>query len=322
MKYSIITPVYNREDCIARCIESVMRQACGVMEIEHIIVNDGSNDRTGDICREYAANQECVRYIEFPRNKGTNAARNAAIKAAEGDFIIILDSDDYFVDDALSYVDNMVRTHAGYRYYMFAPDDIDYAPLHINIGAVKELTYVDFLSGRVSGDFIHCIEAGIMKRYPFDESVRIHEGVFFLSFYKEAGRMLFANRVVTIRERGRADSVTRETIRTNRLFIERRLKAQEMMVERFGQDMVAYGCMGQMSRLYVDLLDNYLLLGRYRQMDDLMRMYRSRWNLTPTLTKKARYCIRLGRMRLGFLYRMALYVYLHIKYKWLRRNVR
>ena len=134
--------------------------------------------------------------------------------------------------------------------------------------------------------------------------------------------MLFANRVVTIRERGRADSVTRETIRTNRLFIERRLKAQEMMVERFGQDMVAYGCMEQMSRLYVDLLDNYLLLGRYRQMDNLMRMYRSRWNLTPTLTKKARYCIRLGRMRLGFLYRMALYVYLHIKYKWLRRNVR
>lgn len=125
MKYSIITPVYNREDCIARCIESVMRQVCDVMEIEHIIVNDGSDDRTGEICREYAADESRVRYIEFSHNKGTNAARNAAIKAAEGDYIIILDSDDYFVDDALSYVDNMVRTHAGYRYYMFAPDDID-----------------------------------------------------------------------------------------------------------------------------------------------------------------------------------------------------
>lgn len=91
---------------------------------------------------------------------------------------------------------------------MFAPNDVDYSKSILSDCYEKELNYTDFLSGKVTTGFIHCISTDIMKRYPFDESVRIHEGVFFLSFYKEAQRMFFSNRIVTIRERGRSDSVT------------------------------------------------------------------------------------------------------------------
>lgn len=327
MKYSIITPVYNREDCIERCIRSVDNQSpqgdeANGFGIEHIVVNDGSRDNTGTLCEKWARENARLHYIDFPENRGTNAARNAAVRAASGDYIIILDSDDYFVGDALRFVDATIRSNPGYRYYMFAPDDIDYSSMRLEAGTTKELTYLDFLSGRIGGDFIHCIDAEIMKRYPFDERVRIHEGAFFLSFYKEAGKMLFTNRIVTIRERGRADSVTRETIRTRRILIERRMKAQELMLERFGDDMAAYRCSGQLVQLYVELIENYLLLGRYRQMDDLTRTYRTRWGMEPPRTRKVRCCKILGRMRLGFFYRMALYVYLHVKYKWLRRNVK
>ena len=100
------------------------------------------------------------------------------------------------------------------------------------------------------------------------------------------------------------------------------MKAHELMLERFGDDMAAYRCSGQLAQLYVELIENYLLLGRYRQMDDLTRTYRTRWGMEPPRTRKVRCCKILGRMRLGFFYRMALYVYLHVKYKWLRRNVK
>lgn len=53
IKYSIITPVYNREDCIARCVESVIQQSKNI-HYEHIIVNDGSSDYTLDIIQDYS----------------------------------------------------------------------------------------------------------------------------------------------------------------------------------------------------------------------------------------------------------------------------
>lgn len=53
IKYSIITPVYNREDCIARCVESVIQQSKNI-HYEHIIVNDGSSDHTLDIIQDYS----------------------------------------------------------------------------------------------------------------------------------------------------------------------------------------------------------------------------------------------------------------------------
>lgn len=135
---------------------------------------------------------------------------------------------------------------------MFAPDDVDYSKSTLMGCKEKELTYVDFLSGKISTGFIHCIDADIMKRHPFDESVRIlYEGVFFLSFYKEVQRMLFTNKVVTIRERGRNDSVTLDFIRTKRVVIERGIKANEILLSRFGDDMKQYDCAKMISGVYI-----------------------------------------------------------------------
>ena len=71
------------------------------LEVEQIVVDDESKDNTPQIVRQYADNHSWLRFISFPKNRGTNAARNAAIKAAKGDWCIILDSDDYFLPTAL-----------------------------------------------------------------------------------------------------------------------------------------------------------------------------------------------------------------------------
>lgn len=327
MKYSIITPVYNREDCIGRCIESVIKQInlCGgadKIEVEHIIVNDGSRDDTGRICNNYVRRNEHLRYIELTENKGTNAARNVAIKAASGDFIIILDSDDYFVDDAISIIDRVVKSNPQYRYYMFAPDDISYREIGVAEETSKEFHYTDFLSGRISGDFIHCIEGDVMKRHLFDENVRIYEGIFFLSFYKEVQKMLFINHIVTIRERGRSDSVSFDVIRTRRVFIERRLSAQELLLSRFGNDMLINGFYDRLSNLYTSLFENYLLLGRYSQISDLDYLYDKQFHITLPHTLKYQLFRLIKCLRLGFVSRMFLYVYLYTKYKVFKKKIR
>ena len=87
MKISIITPVYNREDCIHRCIESITAQA---EETEHWIVNDGSTDGTIDIIMSYHDNRvKVLHHISSPGSSFVKATRNFenALLHAHGDYI-------------------------------------------------------------------------------------------------------------------------------------------------------------------------------------------------------------------------------------------
>ena len=133
MKYSIITPVYNRADCISRCIESVVRneKRKDEYEIEHIIVDDGSSDDTVKIVSSYAKRYDWIKFIPFAHNRGTNAARNAAISVATGDFSIILDSDDYFVEkvDAIylseEYIEELAYNSKSNVFFGFTLADLE-----------------------------------------------------------------------------------------------------------------------------------------------------------------------------------------------------
>ena len=89
---SVIVPVYNVESYIAECIESIQNQT--YMNLEIILVNDGSTDASGDICDKYAAYDERIQVIH-KENAGVSAARNTGIEAANGDYIGFVDSDDY-----------------------------------------------------------------------------------------------------------------------------------------------------------------------------------------------------------------------------------
>jgi len=89
---SVIVPVYNVESYVAECIESIQNQT--YMNLEIILVNDGSTDASSDICDQYAAYDERIKVIH-KENAGVSAARNTGIEAANGDYIAFVDSDDY-----------------------------------------------------------------------------------------------------------------------------------------------------------------------------------------------------------------------------------
>ncbi len=92
-KVSVIIPVYNVEKYLRECLDSVVDQTLG--DIEIICINDGSTDNSLSILTEYAQNDSRIKIIN-QNNKGVAAARNLSIKESNGEFVCFLDSDDYY----------------------------------------------------------------------------------------------------------------------------------------------------------------------------------------------------------------------------------
>lgn len=92
VKVSVIIPVYNVEKYLKRCLDSVLNQT--LRDIEIICINDGSTDTSVQILEEYGTKIKVI----HSKNKGVSEARNTGLKAATGEYIAFLDSDD-FVDD-------------------------------------------------------------------------------------------------------------------------------------------------------------------------------------------------------------------------------
>ncbi|MGH4052351.1 MAG: glycosyltransferase family 2 protein [Clostridium sp.] len=95
---SIIVPVYNGEKYINKCIEMIINQT--FKDFELIIIDDGSTDKSADMCNEYARKDTRIKVIS-KKNQGTWAARNRGIDESIGKYIIFFDCDDWYEDDLL-----------------------------------------------------------------------------------------------------------------------------------------------------------------------------------------------------------------------------
>ncbi len=235
---SIITPVYNRADCLAACINSVSTQADDT--IEHVIVDDGSTDGSYDVAKELASKYSHVKVLRLDRNSGTNAARNLAVKNSRGCFVMLLDSDDALAPDAVSVVKEAIARNPSIKHFALAVDDRKayYAGLGINEGSTRVFTFRDFLEERVGGDFAHVLLRETMLKYPFEEKIRVFEGINFLSFYKEASKILFLNHTVINRDRGRSDRVTYMLVPDSKESLWRHIRALRISLDNFSDDLL------------------------------------------------------------------------------------
>lgn len=91
-KISIIIPIYNGEEYIERCVESILKQS--YKDIEIILVNDGSIDKTEKVCKELEKRDKRIKYI-YQINNGVSCARNNGILNATGEYIAFIDGDDW-----------------------------------------------------------------------------------------------------------------------------------------------------------------------------------------------------------------------------------
>lgn len=97
-KISVIIPVYNVEDYLTECVDSILNQTYKNCEI--LLIDDGSTDKSPQICDTYSEKNNKIRVIHT-RNRGLSAARNLGTEKAQGEYIFYLDSDDYVENNVL-----------------------------------------------------------------------------------------------------------------------------------------------------------------------------------------------------------------------------
>lgn len=173
MRYhiSVIIPIYNVLPYLSYCLDSLFKQADEMMEV--ILVNDGSTDDSLSVCREYAQRKSNVIVIN-KENGGLSDARNAGTKAATGDYIYYLDSDDWLAPDAIKSlyefaIDNDCEIVQGGFYYAYNDhllfDNKYKNPFILNRHeAMLELIKNDYVKNFAWGKLYR---ADIVKKHPF-----------------------------------------------------------------------------------------------------------------------------------------------------------
>ena len=94
---SIIVPVYKVERYLRQCLDSILNQTYRDLEI--LLIDDGSPDKCGEICEEYAKKDSRIRVFHHTENRGLSAARNLGLQEAKGEYIGFVDSDDWIEPD-------------------------------------------------------------------------------------------------------------------------------------------------------------------------------------------------------------------------------
>lgn len=182
---SVIIPAYNVEAYLARCLDSVCGQSYKNLEI--IVVDDGSVDKTPSICDEYAKQDSRIRVIH-KKNAGVSAARNDALDMASGDMIAFADADDYYEPDMLKNLyEDMVRYDADMvscGYFEEYPDRVDEYGTGLRTAVYdKKEAYEDYfrMGGRIgSGCWNKLIRRAAVKNIRF-KNYRMGEDVEWLS---------------------------------------------------------------------------------------------------------------------------------------------
>ncbi|WP_294395089.1 glycosyltransferase [uncultured Clostridium sp.] len=170
LKVSIITPVYNVEACIGKCVKSVMNQTC--RDFEFLLIDDGSKDKSIDIAKSLLEGSDINYRIITQKNSGVSVARNEGIKQAVGEYITFLDSDDYIDPEFIELMTKKAdSTKCDVVFCDYSEVDAD--------GNVLEKNRTKYLS-----DFITGREAGL-KQLADDITIGMRSGIYKTSMIKD-----------------------------------------------------------------------------------------------------------------------------------------
>lgn len=188
---SIIVPVYNAEEFLAKCLDSLLAQSYSPIEI--ILVNDGSTDNSLDICNDYALKHKNIQVIN-QENKGVSVARNNALDVVKGEYIAFCDSDDYMYPEMIStLVKNMEENECELSvcgFFLFNETNIDKSKIPFDV--CKKLKKVEMeievLSNKQCAGYLWnklFKKEVIFKDEPlrFQHDIRVFEDLIFVLEY-------------------------------------------------------------------------------------------------------------------------------------------
>lgn len=178
--FSVIVPVYNVEEYLQQCLDSIVKQNGCALEL--ILVDDGSTDSSGRICDDYADRYGCVRVIH-KENGGAADARNVGVNAAMGEYMLFVDSDDYLAADAIAEIEKVIFQHN-------RPDIVCLECVKIYNDGKKSVPMRDGVTAEIntkSGDELRTYIAGLPK-YPASACSKAIKKDFFIQnklFFKK-----------------------------------------------------------------------------------------------------------------------------------------
>ncbi|MBC5645490.1 glycosyltransferase family 2 protein [Parabacteroides sp. BX2] len=316
IKFSIITPVYNRVDCIERCVECVRMQT--YCDWEHIIVDDGSTDGTDLLLEKMSRGDSRLKYVRQSKNGGPNSARNKALDIATGSYVLFCDSDDCLAKEALQNIIDVMTKFVGFSYYLFSVDDrltyYESNPLLMRGQAI--LSYSMWITGKVTGDFVHVVSRSLWDDIRFNEKYRIYEELTFLNLYKRSKEQFFCNEIIINRDRSRQDSVTNETSLYKKNSIQYSMEVQKKILEEHYD---AYIESGVFEMLACKIRKLYFYMLMCRTYDEL-----SYWENKIKVTGRSipYYLVFIKAVRGGGGLSVGVKIFSYIKYlcKKIRRN--
>lgn len=194
MKLSVIIPIYNSEQHLKRCLDSVMAQR--FTDFELLLIDDGSTDSSFEICQSYAQNDNRIRIIQ-KQNGGPGAARNLGISESKGEWIVFIDSDDWvdpnhlesLTDDIEEGIDLVMHGRYGGKQYLKYKNKIEVIDSKDNQILFNELNLTP--NGQICSKLFN---SKIIKtnRIEFVPEIRMSEDVLFiLSYLSKSDRMKY-----------------------------------------------------------------------------------------------------------------------------------
>lgn len=195
-KISVIIPVYNVEKYLNKCIDSVLNQT--YKDFELILVDDGSPDKSGKICDDYAKKDKKIKVLHT-ENSGASKARNNGLSIAQGEFITFLDSDDYwekdFLYNAISKIGNTDIYISGIKFFG-GKDNREFISSFSGEITVKELyerVFYDIPQINLCGPCCKLFKLKIIKdkNITFDPLIRCGEDTDFNLSYARFARTAY-----------------------------------------------------------------------------------------------------------------------------------
>ncbi len=141
MRFSVLIPVYNVEKYLNQCLTSVLKQDYSDFEV--VLVNDGSTDRSSIICQRFAESDDRIKYYD-KNNEGLLLTRRYSIKRASGEYIVFLDSDDYWEPGILSKLSREIESsHPDMICYRYRAVSDDGRFLYDDVGVFPDRSFFD-----------------------------------------------------------------------------------------------------------------------------------------------------------------------------------
>ncbi len=212
---TIIIPAYNAEQFLESCLRSITSQTFQNLEI--ILINDGSTDKTGEIADEWVRNDKRISAL-YQTNQGVSAARNKGLEIATGNLIGFVDADDEVENDMYDFLyQNLMKYDADISHCGFELVRKDHTVQFHNSGIILIQNKVEALNELLSGSRIEpstctkLYKKEIIKNVHFAPDIKINEDLLFnIEAFKNANRSVFED-VVKYRYKYNPGSASRSS---------------------------------------------------------------------------------------------------------------